>query len=54
MRLHCNKGNRLNMRITARVDQLVNLTERAINGDGGSHGFIGTFKKKNHMLSERH
>lgn len=34
------------MRITARVDQLVNLTERAINGDGGSHGFIGTFKKK--------
>lgn len=32
MRLHCNKENRLNMRKAARVDQLMNLTERAKNG----------------------
>lgn len=32
MRLHCNKENRLNMRKAARVDQLVNLTERDKNG----------------------
>lgn len=37
------------MRKAARVDQLMNLTERAKNGGWGeSHRFIGTLKKKNH------